>query len=69
MFWGINIDGNAEHGQAQTALARGNGICVTIPFQKNSDPRFWFHQQQLDWDSAPQIQAQHGSKPISASSS
>lgn len=44
MFLGINIDGNAEYGQSQTALAQGNGICVTTPFQNNSDPRFWVHQ-------------------------
>lgn len=43
-FLGINTDGNAEYGQSQPALAQGNGICVTKPFQNNSNPRFWFHQ-------------------------
>lgn len=63
MFFGINLDGQAEYLESQTALAQGNGVCVTNPFQNNSTPRFWFDQlqrrssqlQKLDRDSAPQI--------------
>lgn len=63
MFFGINVDGQAEYLKSQTALAQGNGICVTNFFQNNSNARFWFNQlrrhssqlQKLDQDSAPQI--------------